>query len=205
MLAHVFAEVSGVHGSEDYSGPKWWEAWDQPEEEATRKRQRSGSADAEAGQRSAQQLRELHALPMQVWSAIDRGLALRKHRVDRPAAAHAACAARFTSGRCNRTARCMPGQALPGPSCPHGWLSTWVKGRAHVRISHLLDLSSASLALVQYCPADAPTCWDSANAAQTGPLLLVQCCEPRLMSTVTTCLSRTCLYLCSVLLGQEQA
>lgn len=56
-----------MHGSKEYSGPKWWEAWDQPEEEATRKRQRSGPADEEAGQRSAQQLRELHALPMQVW------------------------------------------------------------------------------------------------------------------------------------------
>ena len=61
------AVLTGVHGSEEYSGPKWWEAWDQPEEEATRKRQRSDPADAEAGQRSAQQLRALHALPMQVW------------------------------------------------------------------------------------------------------------------------------------------
>ena len=59
--------LAGVHGAEEDSGPKWWEAWDELEEEAARKRQRSGPADAEAMQRSAQQLRDLHALPMQVW------------------------------------------------------------------------------------------------------------------------------------------
>ena len=65
--------LTGVHSSEEGSGPKWWEAWDKPEEEAARKRQRSSPADAEAAQQSAQQLHELHALPIEVWSHSSQG------------------------------------------------------------------------------------------------------------------------------------
>ena len=120
------AALSGVQGSEDNSGPKWWEAWDQPEEEATRKRQRSDPADVEAGQRSAQQLRELHALPMQVWCHSRQGgpPCAGAGETMRAAAAHAACAARFSLGPCNRSAKRMAGHALPSPSCPHVVLST---------------------------------------------------------------------------------
>ena len=90
------AALTDVHGSEDDSGPKWWEAWDQPEEEASRKRQRSGPADEEAGQRSAQQLRELHALPMQVWCHSRRGGSpCAGETLRQPRMLH--CAARFTS------------------------------------------------------------------------------------------------------------
>lgn len=58
----------GCSGADDASadgGPKWWEAWDVPEEETGRKRQRHEPADLESAERSAEQLRQLHALPIQ--------------------------------------------------------------------------------------------------------------------------------------------
>ncbi|KAK9834039.1 hypothetical protein WJX81_005023 [Elliptochloris bilobata] len=65
VTGHAGSAAGGADEAERDSGPKWWEAWDEPQEEAARKRQRSAPADAEAAQRSEDQLRELHALPMQ--------------------------------------------------------------------------------------------------------------------------------------------
>ncbi len=58
----------GCAGADDASaddGPKWWEAWDVSEEQTGRKRQRREPADLESAERSAEQLRQLHALPIQ--------------------------------------------------------------------------------------------------------------------------------------------
>ena len=62
-----------VDAAAEYRGPKWWEAWDEPEEQGARKRQRGDATDQERGQRSAEQLRQLHALPIQVLPLASEG------------------------------------------------------------------------------------------------------------------------------------